>query len=609
MTERTPDIARLWSEVRTGNVQAFESVVRDFQDAVAAVAFAGTGDLAGSEDIAQETFLSAWQQREQLREPSRLGGWLCGIARNLAKQWHRTRAAHKWASPDGGDRSNQLVDSAPGPVQRVISGEERQLVWNSLESIPEIYREVLVLFYRQSQSVEEVARALELSDETVRQRLSRGRGLLRMEVARTVEQTLQHTRPGPQFTIAVMTSLASFQTFGKAAGGAVAGSLAAKAAGSAVGAAAGKVLAGGAAAGLAGGAIGAAGGLGGAWLGTWLPAQLAPTLAERKLLEQSGRRLFRGAVVFTLLVILSCVPYFFRGFAPVGVLLQLLLTAGFTGWTVFTNRKIQKQILQIRQSVRPEDDPNPTWVKARLGLGHGPTRPSRWVGRRGTCTIRWWGWPLWDFQVSTPASAIDGKQSFPLHARGWLAVGDRATGFIAIGGRSTGVVAIGGICFGLVSFGGCAIGLLAAVGGLALGTLALGGGAVGYSAAGGGALGWQSAGGAAIGAHSAVGGLAIALEKADGGLAISGHFAVGGQAIAREANTPRAREAVQSAWLANLLGTQQALLDPAAYQRKIRGLVWKTVIPAAAFSLLFPLFFYRLRKPAETGDENPMPGT
>jgi len=279
---------QVWQQVQKGDVQAFEAVVRDYQNAVAAVAYSGTGDMAGSEDIAQETFLVAWQSRDELRETSRLGGWLCGIARNLAKQWNRTRGAKKYATADG-ERTDRMVDSAPSPMERVISAEEQQTVWNSLEKIPEIYREALVLFYRQSQSVADVALALEISEENVRQRLSRGRNLLRAEVARTVEQTLEHTRPGPQFTAVVMASLGSLSTFAKTAGGAAAGTLAAKTVGSAVGSVAGKVVAGSAAAGFAGGALGAVSGLGGAWLGTWLPAQLAPTMTERRLLEKYGK--------------------------------------------------------------------------------------------------------------------------------------------------------------------------------------------------------------------------------------------------------------------------------------------------------------------------------
>lgn len=100
----------------------------------------------------------------------------------------------------------------------------------------------------------------------------------------------------------------------------------------------------------------------------------------------------------------------------------------------------------------------------------------------------------------------------PAHARGWIAIGPKATGVVAIGGRATGVVALGGMtmgifafggmCIGLVTMGGLALGLLAAMGGLAgsLG-IAFGGLAAGSVAIGGAAVGVYAMGGAVLGVH------------------------------------------------------------------------------------------------------------
>jgi len=48
---------------------------------VCSLAYCATGSLTESEDLAQETFLAAWRQLAELREPSKLRPWLCGIAR------------------------------------------------------------------------------------------------------------------------------------------------------------------------------------------------------------------------------------------------------------------------------------------------------------------------------------------------------------------------------------------------------------------------------------------------------------------------------------------------------------------------------------------------
>src|SRR5262249_12165138 len=73
--------------------------------------------------------------------------------------------------------------------------------------MPESFREPLILFYREENSVAEVARQLDLSEEAVKQRLSRGRAMLRAEMANVVESALSRTKPGRAFTVGVFVAL------------------------------------------------------------------------------------------------------------------------------------------------------------------------------------------------------------------------------------------------------------------------------------------------------------------------------------------------------------------------------------------------------------------
>jgi hypothetical protein len=105
------------------------------------------------------------------------------------------------------------------PSERAISREEVELLWRTLEQLPETYRLPLVLFYREHQSIETVARNLDLSEEAVRQRLSRARKLLQEEVQVFVETSLSRTSPGKTFTLGVIAALPLAATSAKAASG------------------------------------------------------------------------------------------------------------------------------------------------------------------------------------------------------------------------------------------------------------------------------------------------------------------------------------------------------------------------------------------------------
>ena len=76
----------LIEQSRTGDSAAFGQIVRQYQGIVSGVVYGILGDFHKSEDIAQETFLIAWRKLDELREVEKLPGWLCAIAKNLARQ-------------------------------------------------------------------------------------------------------------------------------------------------------------------------------------------------------------------------------------------------------------------------------------------------------------------------------------------------------------------------------------------------------------------------------------------------------------------------------------------------------------------------------------------
>ena len=209
--------AELVNASLAGNREAFAQIVSRHQALVCSLAYSATGSLTQSEDLAQETFIAAWQHLAGLREPEKLRPWLCGIARNLIN--NSVRALGREPS----HRAEALEDIAeprspePLPAERAISREEAEILWRALERIPETYREPLVLFYREHQSAEAVARELDLTEEAVRQRLTRGRRLLQEEVLAFVEGALEKTAPGTAFTLAVVGALPIAVTTAKAA--------------------------------------------------------------------------------------------------------------------------------------------------------------------------------------------------------------------------------------------------------------------------------------------------------------------------------------------------------------------------------------------------------
>ena len=199
--------AELLESCLTGDARAFGMIVERYQALVCAITYSGTDDMTLSEDIAQETFLAAWRQLSQLRDTRKFRSWLSIIARNLTRQALRHRKNTQ--------RTQPLQDVAPvasqalTPDRQLIRAEDLTILRQAMDEIPIKYREPMVLFYREQQSIRKVAEILELTEATVKQRLSRGRKKLKCEIAAMVETTLERTRPGKAFTTAVLAGLLS----------------------------------------------------------------------------------------------------------------------------------------------------------------------------------------------------------------------------------------------------------------------------------------------------------------------------------------------------------------------------------------------------------------
>jgi RNA polymerase sigma factor (sigma-70 family) len=208
MDDTTSEIELLQGSA-AGDKEAFGAVVRRYQTLVCAVTYSITGDVGTSEELAQETFLRAWQNIGQLEDPGRFRVWLCTIARNLSATWLRARRRR---SVRPLDQTTDLPATGPRPDEETLAKERQEIVWTAVECIPPQYREPLVLFYRSQHSVSEVATDLDLSEEIVRQRLHRGRQLIKAEVSSLVEETLARSGPGKAFAVGIVAALPAILT-------------------------------------------------------------------------------------------------------------------------------------------------------------------------------------------------------------------------------------------------------------------------------------------------------------------------------------------------------------------------------------------------------------
>jgi RNA polymerase sigma factor (sigma-70 family) len=475
MTTNPPSSAAIFDDAEcvrlslAGNREAFEKIVAQYQSLICSLTYSATGSLRESEDVAQETFLTAWRRLKELRETEKLRPWLCGIARHLISNTLRRQEREPTYGAESLDDVHSVRTSEASPSEAAINREEAALLWRSLERIPELYREPLILFYREHHSTERVAAALNLSEETARQRLSRGRKLLQEEVTAFVEGALQRSAPGLPFTTGVLSALPTAAT----SAGATALATSAKGGGILKAAAMGVGI-----------LLIPLGGLWGSYLRCRLVLDSAPSDGERWRSKKMLRRVLAISLI-TQWVLLSTMifggkfmvqvhPWVFVAFlnCVFAILAATLLT--FWAW-----ERRQRARNAARACVTPEPSPRLSY-RSRISF---------------------LGLPLVNLQFGNETKNMD-------TVRGWIAGGGRAIGGLFAFGPGVTIAPIAISC-------GPAIGLLA-VGPFALGALACGPFAEGWEAAGGWVVGWKAAlGGSVTAREFAVGGTMHALHAGD----------------------------------------------------------------------------------------------
>jgi RNA polymerase sigma-70 factor (ECF subfamily) len=141
-----------------------------------------TGNKERAEDFFQETWIRVLERGHQYDGKSRFEAWLFAIARHLVIDWQRSKKAQSLDTLTDPEQEHplQLVnESDPSPLQHVLSHETEENVQSSLQRIPAIYREVLVLRFQEELQIEEMAGVLSVPLSTVKSRLYRGLEALR----------------------------------------------------------------------------------------------------------------------------------------------------------------------------------------------------------------------------------------------------------------------------------------------------------------------------------------------------------------------------------------------------------------------------------------------
>lgn len=172
-----------------GDLNAFDVLVERHQNRVFNVCYWMLGNRDEAYDASQDAFVRAFRSLSNFRGDSAFGTWLHRIAVNAAIDIsHRHKRApipYSDLTPANNEENENREDLEPStpegedPAHRALREERRTAVRNALASLPEHYRQVLVLLDIEGYSYEEIAHSLKMPLGTVKSRINRARNSMR----------------------------------------------------------------------------------------------------------------------------------------------------------------------------------------------------------------------------------------------------------------------------------------------------------------------------------------------------------------------------------------------------------------------------------------------
>ena len=177
MGETDEDVAAV-ARVVSGDLGAFEGIVRRWQGRLVNLAWRFCRDRGRAEDMAQEAFMKAFRALSSFRGESAFSTWLTAIALNSYRSRLRSEGP-PLVSLD----SSRLFAGDAGPLRGLEEQERAAAVRQAVLTLPARYREAIVVFYFQEMDLVESARILGIAEGTLKARLHRGRELLKRRCA------------------------------------------------------------------------------------------------------------------------------------------------------------------------------------------------------------------------------------------------------------------------------------------------------------------------------------------------------------------------------------------------------------------------------------------
>ena len=172
----------LTEKLKKGEEEAYDILISQFQQKIYALSFSLLGNHEDALDTVQEVFIKIFNKISSFNGESSLSTWIFRITKNTCYDHLRKNKKNI-----EGEIPENMADASPMPDELFQKKEVRMAVRAALSSLPPKYKTVLLLREYEALSYGEIAKVLDISEGTVKSRISRAREYLLKEISKNGE--------------------------------------------------------------------------------------------------------------------------------------------------------------------------------------------------------------------------------------------------------------------------------------------------------------------------------------------------------------------------------------------------------------------------------------
>lgn len=187
-----------------GDSAAFGLLVDRYKEGVYALAYSKLRNFHDAEDVTQEVFIKAYSKLRTLRRWDNFHAWIYSITSNVCKDWIRAqsrRPEKTFAEDQTAKVMGETKENSPheGPLEEMLH--------ETLDSLSEVHRQVLTLYYLSDMNSQEIGEFLGMSSAAVRQRLSRARSQLKERMFAMMGTAFEGRKLQAGFTLRIVEAI------------------------------------------------------------------------------------------------------------------------------------------------------------------------------------------------------------------------------------------------------------------------------------------------------------------------------------------------------------------------------------------------------------------